>query len=84
MVSYSKVVHQPALLETQESTPNSLLIYFLISSFAPQTEHLPSAAIFGCSATSPPQSPHFTKISHLQRTQWISVRDISDKTFVVA
>jgi len=68
----------------QASTPNSLLIYFLIASFAPQTEHLPSAVIFGCSATSPPQSPHFTKISHLQRIKWILVRDISNKTFVVA
>ncbi len=32
---------------------------FTVASFAPQTEHLPSAAIFGCSFTSAPQSPHF-------------------------
>ena len=31
--------------------------------FAPQTEHLPSAVIFGCSATSCPHMPHFTKTS---------------------
>jgi len=30
-----------------------------VASFAPQTEHLPSAVIFGCSFTSEPQSPHF-------------------------
>jgi hypothetical protein len=66
------------------STPNSSLTYFFIANFAPQTEHLPSAVIFGCSATSPPQSPHFTKFSHLQRIKCILVRDISNKTFVVA
>jgi hypothetical protein len=32
---------------------------FIVASFAPQTEHLPSAVIFGCSFTSAPQSPHF-------------------------
>ncbi len=44
-------------------SPNWLSIYFLIANFAPQTEHLPSAVIFGCSGTSAPQSPHFTIIS---------------------
>ena len=39
------------------------LNYFLIANFAPQTEHLPSAVIFGCSPTSAPQSPHFTIFS---------------------
>ncbi len=28
-------------------------------SFTPQTEHFPSAVIFGCSLTSLPQRPHF-------------------------
>jgi len=60
------------------------VIYFLIASFAPQTEHLPSAVIFGCSPTSAPQSPHFTKISHLQRVKCVLPRDISNKTFAVA
>ena len=62
----------------------ALGVYFLIASFAPQTEHLPSAVIFGCSATSPPQSPHFTKVYHLQRIKRMLFRDIYDKTFVVA
>jgi len=35
-------------------------IYFLMANFAPQTEHLPSAVIFGCSLTSAPHKPHFT------------------------
>jgi len=39
------------------------LSYFLIANFAPQTEHLPSLVIFGCSLTSIPHSPHFTKFS---------------------
>ena len=30
-----------------------------MASLAPQTEHLPSDVIFGCSFTSAPQSPHF-------------------------
>ncbi len=30
-----------------------------VASFVPQTEHLPSAVIFGCSFISAPQSPHF-------------------------
>jgi len=34
-------------------------IYFLIANFAPQTEHLPSAVIFGCSLTLAPHKPHF-------------------------
>jgi hypothetical protein len=33
-------------------------------SFAPQTEHFPSAVIIGCLSTSFPQIPHF-KIPHL-------------------
>jgi hypothetical protein len=32
---------------------------FVVAKVAPQTEHLPSAVIFGCSFTSVPQSPHF-------------------------
>jgi hypothetical protein len=32
---------------------------FVVARLAPQTEHLPSAVIFGCSFTSVPQSPHF-------------------------
>jgi len=31
---------------------------FVVARLAPQTEHLPSAVIFGCSFTSAPQSPH--------------------------
>jgi len=30
---------------------------------APQTEHFPSAVIFGCSLTSPPHKPHFKVLS---------------------
>jgi len=35
----------------------------LIANFAPQTEHLPSAVILGCSLTSAPHKPHFTNLS---------------------
>jgi hypothetical protein len=35
----------------------------LTANLAPQTEHFPSAVIFGCSFTSAPHKPHFTKTS---------------------
>jgi hypothetical protein len=44
--------------------------HFLTASFAPQTEHLPSAVIFGCSLTSALQIPHFTIRIHLHESIW--------------
>jgi hypothetical protein len=41
----------------------SALFYFLTASLAPQTEHFPSAVIFGCSLTSAPHKPHFKALS---------------------
>jgi len=41
-------------------------LFYAGLSFAPQTEHFPSAVIFGCSLTSALQSPHFKKL-HLQQ-----------------
>jgi len=49
----------------QVYAPASSLVYFLIASFAPHAEHLPSAVIFGFSGSSAPQSPHFAKSIHL-------------------
>ena len=34
-------------------------LFYAGLSFAPQTEHLPSAVIIGCLSTSFPHSPHF-------------------------
>ena len=41
-------------------------------SFAPQTEHLPSAVIIGCLSTSFPQIPHF-KMPHLPQKNFYTI-----------
>jgi hypothetical protein len=47
-------------LETPENVTVLDYTVYAVFSFAPQTEHFPSAVIFGCSLTSFLQIPHFT------------------------
>jgi hypothetical protein len=54
---------------------------FVVARLAPQTEHLPSTVIFGCSFTSVSQSPHFGIKSPPLKAYQQSVNVLANKSY---